>query len=192
MRNIGVLAACCVAISVGAGAAMAAEPTADQATKYDFLRGTQWYVPDTTLPAVLLNLQNGKVTALVDQTVWDIVSSDHGYFWGRAVTVVRPWGSSTTSGNPSCARMVGSVTPDGHVYITFVEANQSTSAGAARGLGTLTTGSAAWRFEMQMSTGSTGVVSHWSYMDQCKSGQACQKKLPGTELSLSQFLAQCP
>lgn len=176
------------------GSAALAEPVAiaSGTLNYDFLRGTQWYVPEATLPAVQMNLQNHRMTALVDQTVWDITNSDHGYFWGRVVTVIRPWGSSASSGNPSCARMLGSVTPDGHVYITFVDSDQKTTLGAIRGIGTLTPNSGGWRFEMQMSTGTTGLVAHWSYMDQCKTRQACQTKLPGSNLSLSQFLAQCP
>lgn len=197
MWKAGLIAAGCVAAFVGVCSAAPAEPAAETAasgaTTYDFLTGTQWYVPPATLPAVQMNLQNGTIVPLVDQTVWDITNSDHGYFWGRVVTVIRPWGSPPSSGIPSCARMLGSVTPDGHAYITFVDSDQKTTVGAVRGIGTLTRpGSGAWRFQMQMSTGTTGVVAHWSYMDQCKRGQACQTKLPGSNLSLSQFLAQCP
>jgi len=42
-----------------------------------------------------------------------------------------------------------------------------------------------------MSTGFNSVLAHWSYMDQCKPGQPCEAQLPGSDLSLEQFLAQC-
>jgi hypothetical protein len=176
----------------GAWAQPAGESLASDAQTYDFLKGTQWYVPPATLPAVQMNLQNDKIVPLADQTVWNITGSDHGYFWGRSVAVIRPWESSLSSGNPSCSRLLGSVTPDGQVYITFVDSDQKTTVGAVRGIGTLKSYGAAWRFQMQMSTGATGVVAHWSYMLQCKAGQPCETKLPGSNLSLAQFLAQCP
>ena len=48
-----------------------------------------------------------------------------------------------------------------------------------------------WTFEMQMATGAMSVLAHWSYMYQCKSGDACETTLPGTNQSLADFLAQC-
>ena len=42
-----------------------------------------------------------------------------------------------------------------------------------------------------MATGTTTLVAHRSYMAQCKKGEACEAKLPGSDLSLTQFLAQC-
>lgn len=193
----GLIAAGCVAVTAWLGGpAMAGGPTiggaASAPPNYDSLRGTQWYVPAGTLPAAQMNLANGQVTALSDQTVWDITGSDHGYFWGRTVAVIKPWGSNAP-GTASCSRMFGSATPDGRVHITFVGADQKTTAGAVRGIGIFDTSDPSGaRFEMQMSTGTTSVVAHWSYMYQCKSGQACRTKLPGSNLSLSQFLAQCP
>jgi len=47
-------------------------PNAADMVKYIFLRGSKWYVPSETLPAVEMNLANGKVSGVVDQTVWDI------------------------------------------------------------------------------------------------------------------------
>jgi hypothetical protein len=42
-----------------------------------------------------------------------------------------------------------------------------------------------------MSSGTTGVVAHSSFMKQCNAGGACETKLPGSELPLATFLAQC-
>jgi hypothetical protein len=167
---------------------VAAEGTA----KYRFLRDSKWYVPAETLPAVEMQLRNGRVRAVVDQTVWEITDYRYGYFWGRTVASFKYASTGQPVAAPACSRMIGSVTPSGRVHITFVGDGQTTALTAVRGTGTLSGNSQeGWRFEMQMSTGSTSVIAHWSYMDQCKPGDACESKLPGTELSLSQFLAQC-
>ena len=159
---------------------------------FQFLRGSKWYVPAATLPALELKLRNGAARALIDQTVWDITQYRYGYFWGRTVAVFRYAVNGQPLGAPACSRMVGSVTPSGRVHITFVPAGDKTMSNATVGTGTLTgSNQQGWRFEMQMSTGLNSVVAHWSYMDQCKPGQQCETRLPGSNLSLADFLAQC-
>jgi hypothetical protein len=160
--------------------------------QFNFLRGSKWYVPPETLPAVEVKLKTGRVRAVIDQTVWDIPNYRDGYFSGRSVAVLKYAATGQPIGPVACSRLIGSVTPSGHVYITFVDADQATAFGAVRGIGTLSGNDQdGWRFEMQMSTGATSVVAHWSYMDQCKPGQACEAQLPGSDLSLADFLAQC-
>jgi hypothetical protein len=171
-----------------------AEPvtTAPGVAKFSFLRGSKWYVPRQTLPAIEMKLQTGATRAIVDQTVWNITNYRDGYFWGRTAAVFTyPAGGQPASG-PSCSRMVGSVTPSGNIHITFIPDGQKTLLGSVVGTGTLTGNkSDGWTFEMQMSTGTTSVIAHWSYMDQCKPGDACETKLPGSKLSLADFLKQC-
>jgi hypothetical protein len=174
---------------------VSAEPAVQEianARKYQFLRGSKWYVPPSTLPAVEVKLTTGIVRAVVDQTVWDITNYRDGYFWGRSAAVFTYAVTKQPLGEPACARMVGSVTPSGRVHITFVPDGLKTMALATVGTGSLSGNNAAgWRFEMQMSTGTTSVIAHWSYMKRCWAGQACEGKLPGTNLSLADFLAQC-
>jgi hypothetical protein len=185
----------CVGGFAAAADPLDANPFAPAATgiqKYRFLKASKWFVPTETLPAAALNLKNGRVVPLIDQTVWDITKFRDGYFWGRTVAVFKNPTTGQPTGAPACSRMLGSVTPDGLVHITFIGDDQTTADTAVRGIGTLTgSNRRGWRFQMQMSTGSTTVVAHWSYMDQCKSGDACETQLPGSDLSLADFLAQC-
>jgi hypothetical protein len=159
--------------------------------QYGFLRGSKWYVPTETLPAVNMPLNSNVVQPLSDQTVWEITGYSKGYFWGRSVAVFkRPSGAQL--GPVACSRMLGSVTPSGRVHITFVPQRDVTTRSAVTGIGTLAREAPqGWTFEMQMATGTASVVAHWSYMYQCKSGDACETTLPGTSQSLDEFLAQC-
>jgi hypothetical protein len=187
----GVIAA---AGGLGCSTTWAAPPTAtvQDVAKFSFLRGSKWYVPRQTLPAIEMKLRSGAVRAIVDQTVWDITDYRDGYFWGRTAAVFTYAGSGQPAGDPACSRMVGSVTPSGRIHITFIPEGQNTMLGAVRGTGTLTgNNSEGWTFEMQMSTGTTSVIAHWSYMEQCKPGQPCENRLPGSNLSLANFLKQC-
>jgi hypothetical protein len=166
--------------------------SAEQVKQFKFLDDSKWYVPPATLPAMELKLRNGIARALIDQTVWDITKYRYGYFWGRSVAVFTYAGTGQPLGPPACARMVGSVTPSGRVHITFIPVGDRTTGNATVGTGTLTgNNQEGWTFEMQMSTGFNSVVAHWSYMEQCKSGQPCESQLPGSNLSLAEFLAQC-
>lgn len=195
MRTARSIAAFCgVALACFAACAAGAEPVvpnAPETIKYSFLNHSQWYVPTATLPAVEMNLADGKVTGVVDQTVWDITGYRYSYFWGRTAAVFTRQVGGKPQMSLSCATMLGSVTPDGQVYITFVPQGQKTALAAVRGIGTLKPSGHGWLFQMQMSTGTTTLVAHRSYMAQCKTGEACEARLPGSELSLSQFLAQC-
>jgi hypothetical protein len=191
-RSIAAL--CGVALACFAISAAGAEPVVPNAPdtiKYSFLNHSQWYVPTATLPAVEMNLANGQVSGVVDQTVWDITGYRYSYFWGRTAAVFTRQVGGKPQMSLSCATMLGSVTPDGQVYITFVPKGQKTALAAVRGIGTLKPTAHDWLFQMQMATGTTTLVAHRSYMAQCKKGEPCQSKLPGSDLSLTQFLAQC-
>ena len=184
--------AAAVALPGGSRAGDGAPPIAGL-SQYRFLQDSRWYVPTATLPAVELNLQTGTVRAVIDQTVWDIERYTYGYFWGRTIArLIRP-GTQDPIGGPACLRLLGSVSPDGRVNITFINEDQTTALGAVSGIGKLSRGGngRSPRFQMQMATGLTSVIAHSSYMDQCRAGQPCQARLPGTDLSLSQFLALC-
>jgi hypothetical protein len=191
MRRL--LPALIVIVSLGSFAATAATAAQPEAgvRQYDFLRGSKWYVPPSTLPAMEMDLSNGRVRALLDQTVWEITNYRYGYFWGRTVAVFKYAATGQPIGAPGCSRMVGSVTPDGRVHITFIPQGQQTMSLATTGTGTLSGNANRRLFQMQMSTGTTSVIAHWSYMAQCKPGDQCESRLPGTKQSLEQFLAQC-
>jgi hypothetical protein len=168
--------------------------TPSNVARYAFLRHSHWYVPPATLPAMSFDLATGATTPLVDQTVWEITDYRYGYFWGRSVAQFRDATTGKLFGPPACTRLIGSVTAGGKVRITLIGQGQQTADGA-----TIGTGQLVWQrpgrglfTDMQMASGSTTLVSHWSYMAQCQRGQSCERRLPGTKTSLSDFLALCP
>jgi hypothetical protein len=61
------------------------------------------------------------------------------------------------------------------------------------GLGRIVKKGGQWTMENQMSTGLGAVqIGHWAYMVQTKPGQPSWNSLPGVNVSVEQFLAQCP
>lgn len=164
------------------GPASAADP-------YAFLAGTKWYVPAATLPAVLFDPAAGTFAGVGDQTVWAIDGYQAGYFRGRAAVLL------TQNGKPAapvqCMRLLGSVAPGGSVHVSFVPVGDDTAANATTGTGRLALDGNRWRFLMQMASGTGKLVAHWSYMDQCRPGQPCQSRLPGTNVGLDALLARC-
>jgi hypothetical protein len=182
------LVACvCAAQGTGAGS------TTDY---WSWLPGTYWFVPASNLPAMLTSSALPKPVTVLDQTVFHIQEYQGGYFWGAAVVQISvpiPGTSSTPSA--MCMSFTGSVTPEGAVLISFTPA---TSTSRTPGTGNKTQGTGAMRFvsgqwtmEMQMSTGNQGELSHWAYMNQCKSGDPCNQTLPGLQVGMEQLFVAC-
>lgn len=182
--------ACRLAALLVGAAALSAPAGALEVERYAFLKGTRWYVPSGTLPALLYTPATGTVTRLIDQTLWDITDYDKGYFGGRTVAVLRDAQTGERVGEPSCMRMIGSVTPEGTILISFLPVDAKTATSATTGFGKLDTRGEP-RFTMQMSTGTVALAAHWSYMVRCSPGQPCQTRLPGSRLGVSGFLALC-
>lgn len=146
-------------------------------------RSSTWIVPPQTLLAYLYN--NGTVAPVSDQTVWVISNYNQGYFSGQSYTAI---GTSILSQR----YLIGSVTSEGKVYITFYSGT-STSTDLVTGIGVLNVKSSGQcSFIMQMNSGQNGVsgLTHWSYMIPVKPGDALYNNLPGTQMSVPQFLAQ--
>jgi hypothetical protein len=142
-----------------------------------------WIVPPQTLLAYLYN--NGTTTQVSDQTVWVTSNYNKGYFSGKSYTAI-------STGTLSEKYMIGSVTADGKVFITFYSGT-SLSTDLISGIGTLAVNSAGQcTFTMQMNSGQNGVdgLIHWSYMIPVKPGDPFYNNLPGTNMSVPQFLAQ--
>jgi hypothetical protein len=189
MMSVGRLAGAVIAT-----AAPARDPVRSaqaEVARYAFLAGTRWIVPASTLPAIAFDLATGTGSEVFDQTVRNITDVQSGYIRGRTAAQMRDPGSGEPVAEPACKHVAGSVTPEGRVQITFVNREQSTALAATRGTGRLGRANE-WRFEaMQMSSGTTGLVVHWSCTVQCRPGDACEAELPGTTSSLADFLAAC-
>ena len=156
---------------------------------WSWVKDTFWYVTEEDLPAVSTDLATLQHVFVSDQTVWHFEEFSHGYFWGQTVVQI--------TGQPvQCLSMVGSITPEGAVQMTF--ALPLGGPPVPPGLSLKTTGigrmrrlRGEWRFEMQMTTGVTELVTHWAYMAQCRPGDECNQQLPGVDVTLQQFLSEC-
>jgi hypothetical protein len=163
---------------------------------WQWLEGTYWYVPEENLPALQINPNASESDAFQwfsDQTVFYIERYQNGYFWGKAYIQMIPLEQNPdqpSSTITTCSTLIGSVTPEGNVYLSFVIDRAPAAVLTTRGVGRMQKREGGWCMENQMSSGVQDLVSHWAYMVQCKSGDACIEKLPGTQYSLQGFIEQ--
>ena len=157
-------------------------------TEWRFLQNSYWYVPRANLAALLSSTANGGTfIPITDQTVFYIQRYVRGYFWGQVATELTVAGQSA---GPTCFQLVGSVTPEGTVNLSFTPTG--TSGTPTAGFGTMRLIGRQWTMENQMSTSQGGgTVTHWAYMVQCSAGQRCMRSLPGTDLTIAQLLDAC-
>lgn len=163
----------------------APSPASATVRRWSWLAGSYWYVPDRNLAATLYNSGAGTISAVQDQTVFQINGYRDGYFWGKTVTQL---GGSSTSGSA----MVGSVTPQGRVLLTFTPMSNSSSTTVTDGYGTMQRKRGGWTMENQMFTAvsQTLQIGHWAYMIQTRPGLPSWTSLPGSGLSVPAFLNQ--
>lgn len=150
-----------------------------------WLSGTTWYVPTSGLPAYVYTPLNNTLTAVTDQTVYTITGYRNGYFWGRTA------GQLGTS-DVSCMSLVGSVTPEGKIYLTFTPFPFGPGDEPTIGVGTMVRKAGQWMMQNQMSTGSPSLqVGHWAYMVQSKPDSSSWQSLPGVGVSVEEFMEDC-
>lgn len=154
----------------------------------DFLKNTYWYVPTKWLLAIQMAPDSGKITEMIDQTVWYITDYKEGYFWGVCAALLYQKGEETEL-TPSSFRLSGSVTTDGKVLISFMPINQLGAIINTVGFGEMKNKEDAWVFEMQMASGSSDLTTHWAFMEQTQPNDSSWKRLPGTNYSVDEFLA---
>ena len=156
--------------------------------RWSWLRDTYWYVPTSNLPAFVFDADQEVLMPVADQTVFHIADYRDGYFWGR--TVVQLQGATKSS--LTCLSLVGAVTPEGQVLLTFTPTDPPQTA-VTQGIGQMTFRMGQWKIEPQMSTGPERFqVIHWAYMTQSQPDQPSWQSLPGVGVSIPEFLAQCP
>ena len=167
--------------------------------RWQWLAHTYWYVPKTNLLALASSPARKTPLPVSDQTVYYISNYSNGYFWGTtAVSYTRP-GGSAASAQGSCLQLVGSVTPEGNVHLTFTPLSAKPAGSGASdsepsvGIGAMTRQWYEWTMENQMSTIAAGdvLLTHWAYMYQCKPSQPCFAALPGLGVNVPEFLAPC-
>lgn len=173
------------------------------ATRLDWawLAGTTWIVPPADLPAMQLDPKDDRVSWVVDQTVWRFQGYRTGYVWGYGVVMLRA--PSPESPGPSeaetqqCLTILGTVTPDGAVHLTFTPTIARRSSSATTGTGRIWTQLAPGQpspkptFEMQMSTGDRDRTAHWAHMIQVTEADAMWSALPGFPVGVEEALEGC-
>ncbi len=158
--------------------------------QWDWLKGTNWYVPEDFLPAIQTDLKTLKVEEVLDQTVFHIDDSSNGYFWGFTAAQI-----ITHSPPPTrCLLLVGSVTPDGSLNLTFTPILPGVPAALlpkTTGIGRMRRMRGQWTMQLQMTAGMglTKELTHWAFMAQCPPRAVCI--LPGLKIPLRKFLDNC-
>jgi len=173
----------CGALALPQDAPLASNPTV---LRWRWLKGTTWYVPAPNLPATLFLAAENRLVPISDQTVYQISDYRDGYFTGKTVVAL-------AAAPAQCLTLVGSVTPEGRVLLTFTPRNASADATVTQGAGQMRRRAGQWAMENQMSSGANALaqVVHWAYMLQTEPGQRSWDSLPGSGLSVPDFLAQC-
>jgi hypothetical protein len=160
------------------GAAQAPEgyPTADQSPG-GWLKGTYWYVPGAYLQAELAITSGPRIVSVGDQTVWHFTGYSHGYIYGI--------GATNIGAGWSYSLIVGSVTPDGTVKLSFSplasgNPKDPTTQAITIGDGTLQRKGDRAMFQMQMTSGTASVsLTHWASMYPVTPKDPEWRSLPG-------------
>ncbi len=180
---VAVIAVALVVNGTGLARTAPAKPTVKS---WSWLEDTYWIVPSTNLPAVVFDPSSQQLAPVVDQTVYHITGYKDGYFWGKNVTQLGPR-------QVTCSSLVGSVTPEGQLLLLFTVVNNDGSVTLQQGFGSMVKKGKKKQAQWTM-LNQTGSVSfaHWAYMIQSRPGEASWNSLPGVDVSVDAFLAQCP
>jgi hypothetical protein len=159
-------------------------------TTWDFLADTYWYVTYPDLPALQFSSDDNLLTWKGDQTVWHISGYKNGYFWGVSSTLLfdQDENNGKHSGSSRQWSLVGTVTAEGRVQITFTRSSRREDS-VITGFGQMSKTGEQWVFQMQMTSSAAGNQTlHWANMMQTKEGEASWDNLPGVNCSVPAML----
>ena len=134
---------------------------------------------------MLFNSSTGTLAPVNDQTVFQITGYHNSNFWGKTVTQL---GSSSASSSA----LVGSITPEGQVLLTFTHTSSSSSPSLTEGFGKMPTSAdgGVWRIRCSLFPTETLQIGHWAYM-MLKRVPGCRAGiLPSAGVSVPAFLSQ--
>ena len=151
-------------------------------TDWNWLQDTYWYVLPANIPALQYDPDSNALNWVNDQTVWHLTGYRLGYFWGISSTVIQKRGGEPVG--PVFYTMLGSITPEGRVHITFIPRQGD----PVIGIGCVIEHQNQRSFEMQMSSGRNVRTAHWAYMMRIEPGDRAWESLPGTHTSVPAML----
>jgi hypothetical protein len=169
-----------LAILAGSAQIAVSAPAMPPASPWEFLKDSYWTVPADNLRAYVTTGSLPTPIPSEDQTVYHITEYRDGYFWGSNATSINH--------NVTCAALMGSVTPEGRVLLSFVTTASDGTTSQQVGYGQMTLKNGAWTMLNQTAAPN---FAHWAYMVQSKPGDASWKRLPGVGQSVGDFLGQC-
>ncbi len=184
---------CILAITTGVlTSAFLAGPSAappSSPNQWNWLEGTYWIVRPQGLPNVLYDPIADDTQTSIGQTVYHIDRCRYGYFHGCATIEV--FGADQVQ----CRRLIGTITPEGKVLLTFIAVEGDQVQLAINAIGTMRREQGQWVMENQMASAAPGdpnsYVMHWAYMFQCEEGDFFWDSLPFVHESVPDFLSQC-
>lgn len=158
-----------------------------ESSDWKWLKDTYWYVPKSGLPTMVFDGDTEQLRTVSDQTVYHISGYRNGYFWGKTVVKL---GTAPAS----CLSLLGSVTPEGRLLLTFTPVDPNATSSITQGIGEMQLQpDVGWTMENQMSSGPARLqVNHWAYMHQTKPGKRSWNVLPSANVSVQELLAECP
>jgi hypothetical protein len=125
-------------------------------SRWDWLAGTDWYVPRENLLAYSAPPDLSDPRPISDQTLWHFSQSSGGQIAGNTTVKL------SSLPVPTQLTFTGIVTPAGQIRMEFLHSSGTITTG----IGQMRFIDGAWQAEMQMATGSSNLITHWAYMAQ--------------------------
>lgn len=140
-----------------------------------------WIVPENSLSAFFYN---GTIKQeVVDQTIWIFNSYKNNYIFGNCYTYI--------GGIYRKLSLSASITPSKKCLFTFIDGSGNTFNGYGD-LKYMVNNNLYPYFEMQTSSGESGLIlMHWSYMIPVTPSDELYYNVPGTGISVPEFIANC-
>lgn len=171
------------------------KPSDFNRSDWSWLQDTYWYVLPENLPALQFDPDDDTLAWVIDQTVWHITRFQNGYFWGVSSTLIQQGEQQSLQqrdgSSPVCFTMLGTITPEGQIHLTFIPCKASSSRSATIGMGCAVEYRNNWSLEMQMSSGNDERTAHWAYMTRVEQGEPSWESLPGVGISVPEMLEGC-
>ncbi|MFZ6873306.1 hypothetical protein ACO0LF_14725 [Undibacterium sp. Di27W] len=156
-------------------------------TTWKLLADTYWYVTYPDLPALQFSSSDNVLSWTGDQTVWHISGYKNGYFWGVSSALLFDPESNGKTRPPQQRSMLGTVTANGQVQISFIGNKHFQET--VTGFGQMSKVDEQWVFQMQMATSFNGSQTlHWANMMQITETDPGWEKLPGVNCSVADML----